>query len=389
MWYRDEAELRTAVHEHGSIQATAIATGVPRQTLQTWASRFGITSPHPNAATTGSAQTSSQNLRDDASLASITNAASVPQTDSLDHRSAYLKSLPSAARSRADLLLCIPARESKQKRRAVSAKRTKKDVQLIALVSDQHCPHEDFNLDACWLAWCAENRPDRIVGLGDILNLSKPSRHRQNLHARHNDTPTECFQAGRDWWRRTLEAAKCSAADQLLGNHDVRHQIGVLQTMPELYDVKRPGETHPWWDIEYMMGLDELGVTLHRAQGEYHESQLEIAPGLLLAHGTHAGPTGGAHKAIAARHETSRAQGHDHKQALTYVVRYRDGEPHQHVALSVGTMARRDLGYVADPDSQQGFATLTVHPDGYWNVELARYDDRRKRLVWRDQLYSV
>lgn len=377
------------MNTYGSIQATSIATGVPRQTLQTWASRFGITSPHPNAPITGNAQTSSPNRRDAASPAPTLNAHSVRQTASDDHRAAYLKTLPAAARSRADLLLCVPARESQFKRPKAKAKRGKSGTQLIALVSDQHCPHEDKSLDACWLEWLRANKPDRIVGLGDILNLSKPSRHRQNLHARHNDTPAECFQAGRDWWRRTLEAAEWCAADQLVGNHDVRHQIATLQTLPELYDVVRPGDDHSWWDLSYMMGLDELGVTLHRPDGEYHESQLEVAPGLLLAHGTHAGPTGGAHKAVAARHESSRAQGHDHKQALAYVVRYRDGEPHQHVAVSVGTMARRDLGYAPDPDTQQGFATLTIHADGYWNVELARYDDRRKRLVWRDQLYSV
>jgi hypothetical protein len=51
-------------------------------------------------------------------------------------------------------------------------------------------------------------------------------------------------------------------------------------------------------------------------------------------------------------------------------------------------MAKRDLGYTDDPDIQQGFATVTIHADGYWNVELARYDDRRKTLVWRDQKYA-
>lgn len=304
-----------------------------------------------------------------------------------------LAQLKLSCRRRVPLDLVIPARESGYQRKPLRPRKaSKRKPLLIALPSDQHCPHEDPGLDECWQYWVAEHAPDRIVGLGDLTNYAKPSRHRPNMHERHNDGANECGQAGYNWWRRTIDAHPRPDAlecGQLPGNHDLRPGITCLEKTPDLYDVRRPGEEHPWWDFAYLAGLDKLGVTYHRPEGEYHAAKVFVAPGLMVTHGTHSGPLGGAPKA-ASKHEKSRAQGHDHKQAVTYVVRYDDEDrAHQSVHVSVGTMARRDLGYTPDPDTQQGFATVVLHEDGYWNVELARYDDQRRRLVWRDSIYTA
>jgi hypothetical protein len=285
----------------------------------------------------------------------------------------------------------IPARTDAPLRKPPRARRaTKNSPVLVALAGDQHCPHQDEGLEACWLEWCRANQPDEIVGMGDLLNLSKPhSKHRPNLHDRHNDTPAACFQSGHDWWRRTLAASGTKThASQVAGNHDLRAQISCLEKLPDLYDVKRPGEQHPWWDLEYMLGLDKLGVKYHRPEGEYHSVEVFLADSFSVAHGAKAGPHGGAPR-DAAKHEGSRAVGHAHKASITVVVRYRNGSAIQHVHVSVPTMARRDLGYSDTPDSHQGFATLTKHADGTWNAELALYDDRRQQLWWRDQTYTA
>ncbi len=52
-------------------------------------------------------------------------------------------------------------------------------------------------------------------------------------------------------------------------------------------------------------------------------------------------------------------------------------------------MSRRDKAHNQDADINLGFATLALHKNGYWNVELARYDDRRGVLTWRDQMYEA
>jgi hypothetical protein len=426
LWYQNADALAAKIAECGSIAATARVTGIKRTTLQRWATRYGIRSEHPNNARTSNqnrsggvnlevmfdeagAQITPDAVRivteahsgrrmtaddvlaehhvDPAEFELVEYKSRVQGVDGSNEPKKYQVAVTARRKRSASGL--IPARPEVFAAPQRRAQRTESErSQLIALVSDQHCPHHDEQLDACWLAWLAENQPDRIVGLGDLVNASKPSRHRPNLHAAFNDTLNECYQAAHDWWRRSLDAAGWCEADQLPGNHDLRLQIATLERLPDAYELRRPGEEHPWWDLEFMLGLDQLGVRVHRAVGEYHAASLRLARGLVVTHGTHAGPVGGAVKA-AARHEGSRAQGHDHKQAITYVVRYRDGDAVQHVNVSVGMMARRDLGYVADPDAQQGFATLVIHSDGYWNVELARFDQARGRLVWRDQVFDA
>lgn len=285
--------------------------------------------------------------------------------------------------------LTLPPRPEIVERRNPRVKPPKKSkTSLIAIVADQHCPHHDLGLHECWLAWLEQNQPDKIILLGDLLNLSKPSRHRPNLSAKYNDDPDECLASGRQWLAESIAAAPSAELEFIAGNHDLRVQIAVMERLPELYEAKRPGEDYPWWDLSYWLGFDAYGVTYHRADGEYHSVEVEVAPGLQAAHGAKAGPFGGAAK-DKDRIEGSRLVGHDHKQVLSYTVRYRDREAHQHLAVSVGTMARRDLGYTPLPDTVQGFGSVAVHADGYWNVELARYDDRRKTLVWRDQRYTA
>lgn len=400
-WWKNAEELRKRLEAAGSMQALADSTGVPRTNLRRWASKFNISISPLNDAEiivrTLPPHAKRSGLRTPEAI--LTDHGLDPEEwDVVSYKDNFWQVeqgvTPNAqskvtAKRRVPAGLIAPARTDAPLRTPKRARKaTKTKPLLVALASDQHCPHQDLGLESCWLEWLRTNQPDRIINLGDLLNLSKPSRHRANLHARHNDNPSECYQAGHDWWRRTIAAAPNAACEFIAGNHDLRMQIAALERLPDSYDVKRPGETYAWYDLEYLLGLDRLGVTYHRGDGEYHETEIMIAPGFSVAHGAKAGSYGGAAK-DQARHEGSRGVGHDHRQALTAVVRYRDGVPHQHIAVSVGTMSRRNLGYTPDPDVVQGFATLTVWPDGYWNVELARYDDRREVLTWRDQRYAA
>lgn len=283
----------------------------------------------------------------------------------------------------------LPARETGYQRRNPPKPRITTSTILAAVAGDVHAPHEHPGLDNCWQQWLRRNQPSIIVNTGDLGNWSKPSRHRQNVASRHNDTPSDCSQGGYNWWRRTIDAAGNDPhCVQLPGNHDDRLSIATLERIPEAHDWKRPGDEHVWHDLAYVYGLEAAGVDLVRPDGEYHEAEYELAPGLIVTHGTTHGPTGGAHKA-SARHEGSSMQGHDHKQAIIRVVRYRNRERIIHTHCSVGMMARPDLGYVPKPDTHLGFATVVIHPNGAWHIELAEYDDRSDTLLWRDQLIEA
>jgi hypothetical protein len=43
--------------------------------------------------------------------------------------------------------------------------------------------------------------------------------------------------------------------------------------------------------------------------------------------------------------------------------------------------------YTAAPDWQQGFATVEVWPDGYFNIDTAKYVNGA--LMWRDQRFTL
>lgn len=259
---------------------------------------------------------------------------------------------------------------------------------LVALPSDQHCPHEDLALDSCWLQWLAVNQPGKIVGVGDLMNLSKPSRHRQNLGMKFNDDPQVCVDSGGDWWERVRSVCPDAECEQIPGNHDLRVQIATLERTPELYGLRRRGEDHPWYDLEYMLGLDHMGVRYHRPEGEYHSVSIEVAPNVMVAHGVKNGPYGGAPRE-AEKHENNRATGHGHKASITIKVRYRNGTAYQYMHLALPAMCVRDLGYQDDADTHQGFGALVVHDNGSVNLELATFDERTGTLVWRDQIYEA
>lgn len=403
-WYKDASQFRSRMLGAGSLFRLANQTGVPRTTLRRWATKHGIAAtidadentvvsilpPHPKRAEEH--RTPEEILKDHGLDPEEWEVASYNDNFWRGNDGggpSYLTQSKVTAKRKIPSEIILPARVGDALTKPPRVRKaSKKKPQLIALVADQHCPHQDVGLEACWLEWLDKNQPDKIINLGDLLNLSKPSRHRQNLHARHNDTPEECLQAGADWWRRTREAAPNAACEFIAGNHDVRIQIACLESMPELYNVKRPGETHAWWDLEYMLQLDKLGIKYHRSEGEYHDVEIDIAPNWRGAHGAKGGQYGGAPK-DQARHEGSRATGHAHKGSITITVRFRNGQPVQHIALSVPTMARRDLGYFPDPDSHQGFASVTAHHNGIVNAELALYSDLDKTLVWRDQMIEA
>lgn len=404
----DEQHRIDTFHRLGSIRAAARELGMDASALRRWLKTRGISSQHkggsgesvklpdvithtlPEHPKRESTRTPDEAMRDHGFDPDLFQMVTLGDNYWTGGDGENLTQSKITVRPRLSPAAVLPRYEPGYTRKPIKPRKiTAKRPWLEALPSDQHCPHEDPGLDSCWQQWLAVNQPGGITGLGDLGNMSKPSRHRANLSDEFNDTPNENAQGAYNWWRRTIDAHGGKfVGRQLPGNHDLRIAIATAERLPEMYDFKYPGAEYPWHDLTYVYGLDALGIEYVRPRGEYHHAEVQIAPGLSVTHGAHAGVTGGAHKA-GARHEGSRAQGHDHKQAVTHVVRYRDGHAHVHVQVSGGAMCKRDLGYTPDPDTQQGFATVTVHHDGYWNIELARYDDRRGVLVWRDQRYEA
>ena len=87
--------------------------------------------------------------------------------------------------------------------------------------------------------------------------------------------------------------------------------------------------------------------------------------------------------------------GHSHRQSLVYKTTHDiEGDTTTLVAAEAGCMCRIDQqvrdgrkfpDFTPLPDWQQGFATVTMHPDGLFQIEHATYVNGT--LLWRDQQY--
>jgi hypothetical protein len=64
--------------------------------------------------------------------------------------------------------------------------------------------------------------------------------------------------------------------------------------------------------------------------------------------------------------------------------RLANGTETQRYAINAGTMARRDLGYSAARDCQQGWWVFVVHEDGRWHPEMVLFDPQTSETTWRD-----
>lgn len=334
----------------GSRAAVAREYGIPTSTLFDAMQRLGVSSPHPRTPRTNSDEEFAVEW---GKYGFLTAARSKGWRPSLPKR---------AAPDRA--------------------------TQLVVCVSDTHAPYHDPGLHDCLLQWLNQHQPERAFDFGDLLDLPTPSRHRTTRG--FEASPQESLNV-----RYQLDAERVAASPHTrwtvcLGNHDERLDHAVRDKVgAHVARIARAGEDVPVMDLGFLLRYDELGIELARPSGDYHSVTLEIAPGLHARHGTKAGKHGGAVKAIE-KHAGSVAQGHDHKQVLQQIVKYDEaGVAQSRWAISFGAMCSRDLGYVEDPDVGQGFLTITVHADGSWHPELARYDAASKRLYWRSECYTA
>jgi predicted phosphodiesterase len=274
-------------------------------------------------------------------------------------------------------------------RKPVLAKPIKRGkTQLVAVLSDQHVPFHDEALHEHVLAWLADTQPDRIVLLGDLLDMDSLSRHPWD--ARFHSTLQATIDAGHAYVASLRAVCPEAQIDYLLGNHEDRARQRVIEKVREMYGVRRATDERSALSLEWLLALDELGVVFHTDEDQrYDHSQLRLAPGLVARHGV-ATRRGAGASALA---EMERAMhgvvmGHCHRLGVVCRTMYDEfGEPRVMWAAEAGTLARTvgGLGYAPRPDWQQGALTITVGADGHSHVEPVC--EQAGRLCWRGQVW--
>jgi predicted phosphodiesterase len=259
---------------------------------------------------------------------------------------------------------------------------------LIVFVGDEQEPYSDPVLKQLFLRWLAFNKPDEGVHLGDLMDFPTISRHRDN--PAYNATPQECVNAGYATLRSYREASVGTAWSYLRGNHDDRLRAEQLARAERIYGLRPADVDDTEFDqalsLRNLLHLDALQVTYVGDDGQYEQSEIEVAPDLVARHGWITG-SNSAEKTLR-KIGCDVVVGHTHRQRIHWATEVRRGKTLTTQAVESGCMCLVDggLGYTVNPDWQNGFATAVVWPDGSHQIEHATFIDGSLR--WRDQRYS-
>lgn len=293
-------------------------------------------------------------------------------------------------RRKTPLDLIVPAQEVEYQHPGfLAAERDDDEPFLVVICGDQQAPFQDEQLHERFCMWLADNVPEAGVLIGDTLDLPSISRYRDNpeWHA----SVQECINSGYNLLRDYVRASEQTTWTKLLGNHDERIRNEILNRAERLYGI-RPADVDDEQpalqalSIRNLLRLDSLGIDLVEPDGGYEHASARITDKLAARHGWLSGNN--TAKKTLDRLGHSAFVGHSHAKSTYYDTIWDiDGSPSTRVAMEIGTMARirGGLGHTVNPNWQQGFATATIWPDGFFVVEHAIYVN--DTLLWRDQRY--
>lgn len=274
---------------------------------------------------------------------------------------------------------------------------------LVVVVGDQQAPYHDRDLHRLFTQWLRENRPEQGVSLGDSVDFPDISRHPKDPE--NNAFVNECLQEGYNIFRSYVDASPDTNWTKLIGNHDERIRNILLnnhQTAP-LHKIKRPdtpeAQGEELLNLSHAMRLDELGIEVIDPHGKYDLAQIVLTPKLAVRHGWIARKGSGASALSSLEHlGHSIIVGHTHRQAVVHHTSHEiDKKLRTLTGVEAGCMCRVSQApdeqgrvwpnYTVNPDWQQGFCTVEIWPDGFFNIDTAKYVNGS--LMWRGRRYTL
>jgi len=216
-------------------------------------------------------------------------------------------------------------------------------------LSDIHIPYHDPYAWQLTLNIVKEVKPTRINIAGDALDFYQLSTFDKDPKQLESGRLQEDFDQWFHMARELQRAAPPTCEYKYLpGNHEDRLRR-YLNRNPELYGLRA-------LELPSLLRLDELGI-------DYHESEIEVVPGLLvIKHGDVVRKD----SAFSAKGELEKEKyaistitGHTHRLGTFYArTRLRVVKAHEN-----GCLCLLNPEYVKNPNWQQGF-TMTTHFGG-------------------------
>ena len=240
-----------------------------------------------------------------------------------------------------------------------------------------------------------EIRPDRIVLVGDNLDLPEFGKYRT--------TPAfqQTTQAAVDYMTTLvarLRSVTAGPIDWLAGNHEERLQNWALDNARAAFGLRRGANPDGWpvLSVPHLCRLDDHQVTYHPG---YPASDLWLTDNLKVIHGDRVKSRGSTAHVYLNEQKVSVIYGHVHRIEKAHRTREDIDGPAEIMAASPGCLARTDgavpstrqgLDLDGRPltraeDWQTGFAVVTIR-DGGWQYETAEW--RLGKFWWRGQTYG-
>lgn len=214
----------------------------------------------------------------------------------------------------------------------------------------------------------AELQPDRIVFLGDNLDLAEFS-------TKFNPTPEHYFTTQAAlvelaWWLASFKNVldKETELCYLGGNHELRLGKFLAEKANQVYALRSADNIKgaPVLSIQNLLGLDRMDITYH----EYPSGVVKINKNLVCVHGEIAKNASGATTAeLVKKYNYSVIQGHIHRYEVASKTNWdASGNPNIVTSASFGCLCKLDPGVVPGTTSlqnwQQGIGIVSYEDSG-------------------------
>lgn len=218
------------------------------------------------------------------------------------------------------------------------------DWRWAVIMPDAQRPFEDEGAVDVSLQILAEvqreHGVDRIIHLGDDLDLPEFGRHRTAPEAL--GALNQAFTSQHETLAKERAICPDAQIDWLEGNHETRLVTWLVDNCDQLIGVRRAGapEEEPVLSIPFLCRLDEIDVNYI---APYPEGEIWLNSNFRAIHGDVAkGAKGATAAGYLAKGDVSTVYGHIHRSELVYTTRHTKRGPRTYLAGSPGCLC--DIG---------------------------------------------
>lgn len=253
---------------------------------------------------------------------------------------------------------------------------THKDLYRVFVYGDVHIPYQDPDALAIMFDALSVYKPDHIIIAGDLLDCEEISTFPKR------ERPVKLVDeliAGEDHFKRLRLIAPDARISYLEGNHERRFARYVGSRAPALLEVKDVS-------VDTLLNIKDYNIDFFPSTDRGISIDLgKILVGHWSRVSKHSAYTA---KLILDDYGKSHIQGHTHRLGT----HFRTLADRTLVGYEGGCLCLLKVKYMEFPNWQHGFHTITIAPDGIFQVQqipiISSHDKQRMTAIFGDQIFE-